>query len=180
LGFSSLVKPKLPAPNSTQVPVSTTTPSPTLFEPTPTTDKIIVTLFFNNSNFNPNAQDCSAVFPVKRQLPRTNIPVRAVLDQLFLGPTPDEKIFTYNSIFSENTKDLIKSINVKSGEVYLDFNKEPLLEAVKAGANTSCGGSQFISSIEKTLLEVQGITTVNSENFTLNGSRSAYLNLMQQ
>lgn len=157
------------------------TPQPTpegLPEPTPTEGKIVVTVYFDNLLFNPNAASCSAVFPVKRQLPVTNIPLRAALDQLFMGPTDQEKVFGYRSVFSDTTKDLLKSLNVKNGTVYLDFNRPSALEVVKSGANSSCGHAQFLSSIEMTSKGFVGIKQVDEKNFTIGGSRSAYQGLL--
>jgi len=184
VGLPSLFGPKSPKTPTTLTTVTTPTPSvsvsPTLPEPTPSTDQIIVSLYFDNILFNPNAQDCTTVFLVKRAIPKTNVPVRASLDQLFLGPTETEMSFGYRSIFSEKTKNILKSVNVKDRIAYLDFDKAGLLEAVKAGANSSCGGAQFRNSIHKTLSAFVGIETVSSDNFTLNGSHASYINLMQQ
>jgi len=160
---------------------ATLTPSPSaLPEPSPSQGKIIITVYFDNVLFNPNAENCSAVFPVKRQIPVTNVSLRAALDQLFLGPTEQEQTFGYRSLFSNATKNLIKSQSVKNGEVYLDFDRESALKAIEAGANSSCGHEQFLRSIKKTALEFTGITSVDPSHFTIEGSRPAYVNLFQQ
>ena len=171
-----------PKPVTTR-PVVTVTPTPTpsgIPDPTPTDGKVILTLYFDNILFNSNAASCSAVFPVKRQISVTNVPLRAALNLLFQGPTEQEQAFGYRSVFSSTTTDLLKSVNVKNGIVYLDFNRPAALEAVKSGANSSCGHAQFLSSIEKTAMSFSGIKTVDEKNFTLGGSKSAYLNLLQQ
>jgi len=159
--------------------VLTPTITPSIAESTPSEDKLTITLYFNNSNFNPNVQDCSAVFPIKRQIPLTKSILRATLDELFQGPNKDESVAGFNSVFTSATKNLVKSVNVKDGEVFIDFNKDALLKAIESGANSSCGGAQFKNSIEKTLLQIKGITMVSPGNFSINGSRAAYRDLMQ-
>ena len=137
-----------------------------------------ITLYFNNVKFNPNAQDCGAVYPVIRRVQRSNAPLQATVDMLFAGPTIEEKSLGYDSLFSEKTKDMLKSVNFKEGTVFLDFNKAGLMEAVKAGANSSCGSAQFAASIQKTLMGVVGVKTVDLKDFSVEGSKPAFKNLL--
>lgn len=155
------------------------TPTPSgLPEPSPTDGQIIVTVYFNNILFNTGEASCSAVFPVKRQIPVTNVPLMAALGQLFMGPTQQEQSFGYRSIFSNSTRDLLRSAVVKNEILYLDFNKLQLEAVVKADADSSCGNRQFLSSIEKTAEEFRGVTTVDPANFTISGSHASYQNLL--
>lgn len=165
------------SPSITPVVTLKQTPTPTkIINPE---DLISVTLYFNNDNFNPQVQDCTAVFPVTRMIPKTSTPLQAAAELLFAGPNEEEKAFGYNSIFSKDTARMLKSVNLKNGVVYLDFNQSGLLAAVRAGANSSCGGAQFGASIQKTLLGVSGVKTVLFKNFSLEGDKTAFQNMMQ-
>jgi spore germination protein GerM len=141
-------------------------------------DLASITLFFNNTNFNPNVQDCAAVFPVVRKVPTTNSPLQNTLYLLFAGPTTEEVALGYNSLFSEKTKDMLKSVNLKDGVVTLDFKKAGILAAVEAGANSSCGSAQFDASLQKTILNVSGVKSAPMKDFSIDGNKAAFKNLM--
>lgn len=99
---------------------------------------------------------------------------------LFAGPTTQEKSLGYSSVFSDKTIDLLKYVTFSNGKVSIDFKKAALLEAIKAGANSSCGGDQFISSIKRTFLGITGVKTVDPQDFTVEGSKDAYQDLMKR
>jgi len=139
----------------------------------------VLTVYFNNTNLNPNARDCAAVYPVKREVPKTSTPLNNSLKLLFAGPNEEERQQGYVSLFSDETKNIMKSVSLKGGVVYIDFQKPDFLKAVEAGANSSCGSAQFWAAVERTALSVTGVKTVLEKNFSLDGSKSAFQDLMQ-
>ncbi len=68
-----------------------------------------IKLYFPNSKFDP--PDCSVpVHPTIRTIAKTNAVAKAALEQLFTGPTSEEKAKGFYSDFSEDTKSLLISV----------------------------------------------------------------------
>ena len=82
-----------------------------------------VKVFFHNEKLNPNQDDCRKVFPATRTIPKTAAVARAALDELFKGTTEQERKDEFWSFPVEDTADIIKGLNVKSGVAYLNFKK---------------------------------------------------------
>ncbi len=141
---------------------------------------MVISLYFDNINFNPNVNDCAAVFPIKRQIPSTTAVAKATLEQLFAGPTEEEKVLGFRSIFSSDTAKIMQSVSIKDKAVYINFNKTAFLKAIEAGANSSCGSAQYSASLSKTLYAIPGISSILPNSLSLNGSVSDYISLMQQ
>lgn len=124
-----------------------------------------VTLFFHNEHRNPNMEDCRKVFPTMRRVPLTKAPANAALTELFKGVTEDEKKKEFWSPEAEKTRGILKSINVKGSIAYVNFTKA-MYEQMGI-ATTSCGGSAFFSSVEKTLLQ---FSTIRKVVYAIEGS----------
>jgi len=118
---------------------------------------INIKVYFHNEKFNPNQIDCTKVFPTTRTIPKTRAVARAALDELFKGVTPEEETNEFSSFPPENTKDILKGLNVKAGVAYVNFNKSVY---EKLGNTTSSCGSGFYSTINATLKQFQPIETV--------------------
>jgi spore germination protein GerM len=116
-----------------------------------------VRVFFHNEKLNPNMEDCRKVFPATRTIPRTKSIARAALDELFKGTTEEERRNEFWSFEPSETKDIIKSLNIRNGVAYLNF-KSVVFEKL-GNTTTSCGGG-FYSSIEKTLTQFPTIKKV--------------------
>ena len=116
-----------------------------------------IKVYFHNERFNPNQIDCTKVFPTIRTIPKTKAVARAALDELFKGVTPEEEKNEFGSFPPENTRDILKGLNVKGGVAYVNFNKSVY---EKLGNTTSSCGSGFYSTIDATLRQFPTITTV--------------------
>ena len=129
--------------------------SASIFAQSPATIKINV--YFHNERFNPNQQDCTKVYPTPRQIPKTKAVANAALVELFKGTTEEERKLEFISFPPEDTKGILKKVNVKNGAAYLNFTKAVYEQL--GNATTSCG-SGFFSSIEKTLTQFPTIKKV--------------------
>ena len=116
-----------------------------------------IKVYFHNEKFNPNQIDCTKVFPTTRTITKTKAVARAALDELFKGVTPEEEKNQFGSFPHENTKDILKSLNVKGKVAYVNFNKSVY---EKLGNTTSSCGSGFYSTIDATLKQFSTIKTV--------------------
>lgn len=112
-------------------------------------EMMTVKIYFGDSNDNPNIEDCSKVKAVTRTIPKTKAVARAALNELFKGPTKEEREARLFSWFSEDSKHILKNINIKNGNAYVNFDIW-VIENL-GGATTSCGGANFLSEIETTL-----------------------------
>jgi spore germination protein GerM len=122
-----------------------------------TNDTTTIKVFFHNEKFNPNQEDCTKVYPTTRTIPRTKTVARAALEELFKGTTEEERKKEFWSFPSEDTKDIIKGLNVKGGVAYVNFKK--IVFEKLGNTTTSCGGG-FYSSIEATLKQFPTIQKV--------------------
>lgn len=120
---------------------------------------VTVRLYFPNERLNPDISDCSAVFPVERQLAQAQraAPARETLRQLLAGPTADERAAGYHSLFSPASADLLKRLRVRGGTAYVDLAD---FRARLPGSSSSCGAAEFRAQIERTLLQFNSISRV--------------------
>ena len=124
-----------------------------------TTKTKTVKLFYPNQKLNEDV--CPAkVFPVTRTIPQTVSIAKATLEQLFAGPSADEQAKGYYSDFSEATKSLLISVNVKNQTAYVNL-KDLTASATQMGNfTTSCGSSNFLGQVESTLKQFPSIKRV--------------------
>ena len=121
------------------------------------TGTMTIKVFFHNEKLNPNQDDCRIVFPTTRTIPKTAGVARAALDELFKGTTDVERAKEFWSFPAEDTKDIIKKLNVRNGSAYLNFRK--IVFEKLGNATSSCGGG-FFSTIEATLKQFPTIKNV--------------------
>ena len=132
-----------------------------------------VKVFFHNEKFNPNQIDCTKVFPTTRTIPKTKAVARAALDELFKGVTPEEEKNEFSSFPPENTKDIVKRLNVKGGVAYLNFNKSVY---EKLTNTTSSCGSGLYSTIDATLTQ---FPTIKKVVYAIEGSTADFYDWQQ-
>ncbi len=133
-----------------------------------------IKLYFPNNKL--ATSDCVAkVFPVERKIPKTPGVARAALEQLFAGPTEEEKAKGFYSDFSPETKSFFLSVNIKDGVSYVNFN-DPTLTPVTGNFTTSCGGSNLFGQVENTLKQFPSIKKVF---FAIKGDPSLFYDWMQ-
>jgi len=116
-----------------------------------------VQVWFSNDRLNKDLMDCKAVFPVERRVPRTLAVAAASLRELFAGPTPEETVAGYRSVFSTTSAGLLKSVHIRDGTAYVDLH-DPVQEL--SGATASCGAAEFQSQVSQTLLRFHTISRV--------------------
>lgn len=123
-----------------------------------------------------NDADCGVpVYPVRRTIPKTSAVAKASLEQLFAGPTAEEQAKGFYSDFSDATKSLLISVNIKNRFAYV--NMRDLSGSSSIGNfTTSCGGSNFYGQVESTLKQFPGITKVF---FAFEGDPSHFYDWMQ-
>ena len=133
-----------------------------------------IKLYFPNSKL--DKADCSVpVHPTIRTIATTKAVAKAALEQLFAGPTREEKAKGFYSDFSEDTKTLLISVNIKNRNAYV--NLRDLTGTTSIGNfTTSCGGSNFFGQVENTLRQ---FSTVRKVFFAIEGDPSLFYDWMQ-
>ena len=119
----------------------------------PATGDLTVKVFFGNENFNPNAMDCSLVYPIERQIAETEAVARAALESLLAGPTEIEKENDYYT--SINAGVIINSLKIENKIAYVDFDSQ--LEQAVGG---SCRVLAIASQIRATLKQFETVEEV--------------------
>jgi len=120
--------------------------------------------------------DCPAkVAPVTRTIPKTTAVAKAALDQLFAGPTAEEKAKGFSSDFTDETSSFLKSVNVKNGVAYVNLKDLTTVGSV-GNFTTSCGGSNFLGQVEGTLKQ---FPTIKKVFFAIEGSPRDFYDWMQ-
>ena len=128
----------------------------------PATAGMTLQLFFPNQRLNPDSSDCSAVFPVERQVrqlekARQTALATTALRQLLAGPSASERAAGYHSIFSASSADLLRRVRIRGATAYVDLAD---FRFRLPGSSSSCGAAEFHSQIEQTLLQFKGIKRV--------------------
>jgi spore germination protein GerM len=118
----------------------------------------ILKVFFNNSNLDPEAS-CNKVFPVEREVEKTQTPARKALEMLLLGPTESEKENGYFTSINPGVK--IQSLVIENGIAKVDFD-----EALEFRVGGSCRVSAIRAEITQTLKQ---FLTVSSVIISING-----------
>lgn len=167
-----------PSPTSTMTPqpLPSSTPSPKPTEvslpsgtPTPT---MILKVYFANSGKS-GGIDCSKVFPVERSVSKTLGVARASLNELFKGPTTEEKSQGYTSFFSEKTKAILKNIKIVNGICYVDLED---IRQIIPNASSSCGSAELLAEMETTLKQ---FPTIKKSIFAISGDPATFYNWLQ-
>jgi spore germination protein GerM len=134
---------------------------------------LAVTVYFGNTERNPGLLDCSKVYPVERTtLPPSDVP-KAVLEQLFLGPTPAEKDQGYVSAFSSETADILIDVKVQDRTAYVNLKD---IRAIIPNASTSCGSAAFFAEVGTT---VKGSADVDRVLYAIEGDPRPFWEWMQ-
>lgn len=127
---------------ATPIPVETSVP-PTP-QPTAAPQTMTIILYFNWGDMS----DCTATAPVERAVPLSADVAKTALEQLFSGPTEDERTAGHDSWFSAATADILISLRIDGDTAYLNLKD---IRPIIPNAGTSCGSQMLLSQIEKTL-----------------------------
>ena len=132
-----------------------------------------IKVYFHNEKLNPNMQDCTKVFPTYRTIPKTKAVATAALEELFKGTTKEEEAKEFGFFTPEETKGILKSVNVKAGGAYVNFTNAVYEQM--GTATTSCGGG-FFPAIEKTLLQ---FPTIKKVYYAVEGDTNGFYEWVQ-
>lgn len=113
----------------------------------------IVKIYFNNIKFDPGLMDCSNVYAVNRSIKPTSAVAMAALEELFKGPTINEKSLGYMTNLNSGVK--IQKLTIENGLAKVDFSAE--LEKDGGG---SCRTAAIIAQIKQTLKQFSSVQDV--------------------
>jgi spore germination protein GerM len=114
-------------------------------------------LYFGRQGLGERDAACSQVAAVARQVPRTQGVARAALQELFRGPTPEEREAGYRSWFSDSTRAILKDVRIADRTAYVDLHD---LRQLIPGATSSCGSAEFFAQVEATLAQFPTVDRV--------------------
>lgn len=137
-------------------------------------ETMTIKIYLSDTNNNPDFEDCGKVKAVTRTIPKTKAVAQAALEELFKGATKAEEAQGLHSIFSDETKSILKSVKVKKGAAYVNL-KDWVIQNLGT-ATSSCGAFTFVTPIEKTL---QQFPTIKKVFFAIEGSPKEYYDWMQ-
>lgn len=119
------------------------------------------------------ADDCAAVAPVTRRVPKTEAAAAAALAELLRGPTAQELAEGYTAHFSAATHAALSSLHVSDGTAYVNLQD---IRSEIANASTSCGSAAFFAQVEATLMQ---FGTVERVYFAIEGQPGIFYEWMQ-
>lgn len=119
-----------------------------------------VKVYFGNSILDPEAT-CTAVFPVDREIPKTQTVARAAIEELLKGLTATEQEQEYGT--SINPGVTIQSLTIANGTATIDFDTK-LEEAVGGSCRVAAIRAQItetlkqFSTVKKVVISIDGRT----------------------
>ena len=119
-------------------------------------EKTTVKAYFSTQE---SSEDCSKVFAVNRDVPKTTAVARVALEELLKGPTDFEKYAGIST--SINNGVTVKSLTIENGVAKVDFDAK-----LEAGVAGSCKVIAIRAQIEQTLKQ---FSTVKSVVISING-----------
>jgi len=112
-----------------------------------------VKIFFANSDKNTKTTDCSLVYPIYRDVPKTSEAVNEAVGRLFEGLSWDEANLGYFNTINYGTK--LNSLTIRGGVAHVDFNKR-----IEYGVVDSCNAAEIRSQITSTLKQFPNVKDV--------------------
>jgi spore germination protein GerM len=113
-------------------------------------ETMTIKLYYLNTKNDPTLDDCRDVKPLTRVIPKTVGVARAALEEYLKGPTAEERARGFTGFGPPETTGILKSIKIKNGAAYIDFDK--IIIQQLGAATSNCGGGFFIG-LEKTLTQ---------------------------
>ena len=111
-----------------------------------------VKAYFGNQKLDPESS-CEKVFPVEREVPITDAPARAALDELLAGPTPAEQTAGYFTCINAGVT--IQGLAIQDGVAAVDFD-----EQLGFQVGGSCRVSAIRAQITETLMQFSSVKSV--------------------
>lgn len=111
-----------------------------------------VKVFFSNNQLDP-AISCNQVFPVEREVDKTQAVARAALTELLAGIKPAESEAGFFTSLNPNIK--IQSLSIENGIAKVDFDKQ-----LEVNIGGSCRVSAIRAQIVATLKQFSSVDEV--------------------
>lgn len=137
-------------------------------------DLMMINVFFSKKGFGGNLENCEKVYHFERKVLKTNEIEKAVLEELFKGPIESEQERGYKSFFSEETKDILKGIEVRNRTAYVNFID---IRNLMPEVSSKCGSEQFLSEIETTLKQ---FSTIDNIIYLIEGDSAVFYEWIQR
>lgn len=118
-------------------------------------------IYFPNPDMASGADNCLEVFPVNRSVVETIAPARASLEELFRGPTTEEKRLGFSTVLSSDIK--IQKLTINEGVATIDVNT---LIGTGEEAENKCKEDSSLAEITETLKQ---FLTVDEVSISVNG-----------
>lgn len=116
---------------------------------------------------------CTEVVAVSRRVPATEAVAAAALQELFRGPTAEERARGLVTFFGPETADLLAGVRIADGTAYVDLRASLL---TINNVSTTCGSAIFDAQVRATL---QQFSTVQAVLYAVEGDPAAYYEQMQ-
>lgn len=115
-------------------------------------EKMKLKVFFSNNELDPEIS-CNQVFPVEREVDKTQAVAKAALTELLAGIKPEESEAGFFTSLNQNIK--IQSLSIENGIAKVDFNKQ-----LETGIGGSCRVSAIRAQIVATLKQFPSVDEV--------------------
>ena len=115
-------------------------------------ERMEVRAYFLNDSLDPEVT-CTKVFPVSRDVPRTDGVARTALGVLFRGPTEEERARGYSSAIPIGVS--VRTLSIQDGVAYVDLSAE-----LDRGVGGSCRVTAIRSQIVETLKQFPTVQDV--------------------
>jgi hypothetical protein len=134
-------------------------------------DTVPVWIHLTNDRF---GDPCTEVYPVPRDVSADD-PLTGALEALLAGPTETEQAQGYGGWFSADTAGMLRSVDVVSGTVIVQFGD---LRPIIPNASTSCGSSALLAQLDRTVLGVaEGVAP--PVLYSIDGDQDAFYEWLQ-
>ncbi len=134
----------------------------------------IIVYFANEEKAPTDNTDCSLVYGTRRTIEDTSQIYRTKLNELFRGPTEEEKATGFSSFFSQETAEILQEVIVEGDTAYVNLTD---IRDTIPSVSSSCGYQQFNASVSETLKH----NNRNIENviFAINGDPEIFYEWVQ-
>lgn len=121
-------------------------------------ETIKVKVYFNNDKLDPEFS-CNKVFPVEREIAKTQSVARAALEELLKGPTEEDKLKGFFTNINPGVK--IQRLTIENRIAKVDFDEQLEFQV---------GGSCWVAAIRWQIIEtLKQFPTVDNVIISING-----------
>lgn len=164
----SETEPDATPPSETAPPPGPPTASP---EPSPTPEEAEVQVYFPRPEV---AEECETTWAFPRRVPVPAL-ARGALEELLVGPTPEEVAQGAESVFGAGAADILLDVRLDAdGTAFVDFAdfRSSLPEVA-----TACGSEAFLSQLDNTLMQ---FPTVRAARYMIEGDEETFYEFLQR